>query len=85
VPDFLIRDIDAEVAERIKDLARERGWPLNETILHLIRRGLGVLEPEPPPEPGDISRLPGTLSDDESKALLDAMSAFKELPDDTPY
>lgn len=85
MPDFLIRDIDATMAERIKDIARERGWPLNDTILHLIKRGLGMVEPEPPPEPGDIARLPGTLNDDESKAFLEAMSAFKQLPDDTPY
>lgn len=85
MPDFLIRDIDADMAERIKDLARERGWPLNDTILHLIRRGLGMAVPEPPADPADIARLPGTMDDEESRAFREAMAALKQLPDDTPY
>ena len=32
--DFLLRDIDERVAERIKEMARQRGWPLNDVILH---------------------------------------------------
>jgi NRPS condensation-like uncharacterized protein len=38
--DFLLRDIDERVAERIKELARQRGWPLNDVILHLSSRRL---------------------------------------------
>ena len=39
--DFLLRDIDERVAERIKEMARQRGWPLNDVILHLIKQALG--------------------------------------------
>lgn len=85
VPDFLIRDIDSDLAERIKALARERGWPINDAILHVLKRGLGVVEPEPPPEPNDIARLGGTWDDAEARAFHEAMSAFKDLPDDNPY
>ena len=38
--DFLLRDIDERVAERIKELARQKGWPLNDVILHLVKQSL---------------------------------------------
>jgi hypothetical protein len=82
--DFLLRDIDDKVAERIKELARQRGWPLNDVILHLVKQALGLAEPEPPPVPGDIARLMGAWDDAEATAFKEAMSAFTGLPDDAP-
>jgi hypothetical protein len=84
MPDFLIRDIDAEVAERIKRIARDRGWPINDVILRLLKEALGMLEPEPP-LPGDIARLAGTYQDEEARVLEEAMKAFQRLPDDQPF
>ena len=84
MPDFLIRDIDAEVAERIKRIARDRGWPINDVILRLLKEALGMAEPEPP-LPGDIARLSGTYQDDETRIMEEAMKAFQRLPDDQPY
>lgn len=82
--DFLLRDIDERVAERIKEMARQRGWPLNDVILHLIKLALGLSEPEPPPVPGDIARLLGSWDDEETRAFNEAMQAFSGLPDDAP-
>lgn len=82
--DFLLRDIDERVAERIKELARQRGWPLNDVILHLVKEALGLAEPEPPPVPGDIARLMGAWDDAEARAFQEAMSSFTALPDDAP-
>ncbi len=82
--DFLLRDIDERVAERIKEMARQKGWPLNDVILMLVKQALGLAEPEPPPVPGDIARLPGTWNDDEAKAFEAAMAAMNSLPDDAP-
>jgi hypothetical protein len=82
--DFLLRDIDERVAERVKELARQRGWPLNDVILHLIKEALGLAEPEPPPVPGDIARLMGAWDDAEARAFQEAMSSFTALPDDAP-
>ncbi len=84
MPDFLVRDIEPQVADRIKRIARERGWPINDVILRLIKEALGMEQPEVP-VPGDIARLTGTLEDDESRALAEAMRAMQQLPDDTPY
>ena len=82
--DFLLRDIDERVAERIKEMARQRGWPLNDVILHLVKQALGLSEPDPPPVPGDIARLMGAWDDAETRAFNEAMSAFTGLPDDAP-
>ncbi|MEO7252265.1 MAG: hypothetical protein ABIW30_06635 [Arenimonas sp.] len=82
--DFLLRDIDERVAERIKEIARQRGWPLNDVILHLVKQALGLSEPDPPPVPGDIARLMGAWDDAEARAFNEAMSAFSGLPDDAP-
>lgn len=82
--DFLLRDIDERVAERIKELARQKGWPLNDVIMHLVKQALGLAEPDPPPVPGDIARLTGAWQDEESKAFEAAMRAFSDLPDDAP-
>ena len=82
--DFLLRDIDERVAERIKEIARQKGWPLNDVILLLVKQALGLAEPEPPPVPGDIARLTGSWNDDESRAFQEAMAALNSLPDDAP-
>jgi len=84
MPDFLVRDIDPAIAERIKRLARDRGWPINDVILHLIKQALGMAEPEPP-LPGDIARLSGAFESEEASAFEEALRALKGLPDDTPY
>lgn len=82
--DFLLRDIDERVADRIKEMARQKGWPLNDVILLLIKQALGLVDPEPAPVPGDIARLTGAWSDDEARAFEEAMSAMTNLPDDAP-
>ncbi|HQZ30757.1 MAG TPA: hypothetical protein PLG89_02710 [Arenimonas sp.] len=82
--DFLLRDIDERVAERIKEMARQKGWPLNDVMLLLLKQALGIIEPEPAPVPGDIARLTGAWNDDEARAFQEAMSAMSSLPDDAP-
>ena len=82
--DFLLRDIDERVAERIKEIARQKGWPLNDVMLLLLKQALGIVEPEPAPVPGDIARLTGAWNDDEARAFEEAMAAMSNLPDDAP-
>ncbi len=82
--DFLLRDIDERVANRVKEIARQKGWPLNDVLLLLLKQSLGMAEPEPAPVPGDIARLNGAWNDEESRAFMEAMNSFSELPDDAP-
>jgi hypothetical protein len=84
VADFLLRDIDDRVANRVKELARQKGWPLNDVLLLLVKQALGMAEPDPAPIPGDIARLNGAWNEDESRAFMEAMNSFTELPDDAP-
>ena len=42
MPDILVRNIDEAIAERIKTLARERNWSINEVIVHILRHSLGL-------------------------------------------
>lgn len=78
MPDILVKDIDPAVADRIKRIARDRGWPINDVVLALLRQALGLEQPDPP-LPGDIARLTGTWEDEESKALAEAIEALKRL------
>lgn len=43
MPDIVIRDIDTVMAERIKQLAKERHWSLNDVVLHALRHGLRMI------------------------------------------
>lgn len=78
MPDLLVKDIEPEIAEHIKRLARDRGWPINDVVLSLLRQALGLEKPEPP-LPGDIARLTGTWEDEENRALSEAIEALRKL------
>lgn len=42
MPDLVIRHIDSLMAERIKTLAKDRHWSINDVVLHALRHGLGL-------------------------------------------
>ncbi len=37
-----IRGFSAEIEERIRSLARERGWSQNKAAIHLLKQGAGL-------------------------------------------
>ena len=82
MPDIVIRGIDNDVAERIKEIARLNGLPINDVLLKLLRQALKLdvetLVVANPKQ--DISRLGGTWRHDEADALRDAIEAFKKIP-----
>lgn len=86
LPDFLLRGIDNALAERIKGIARERNWSINEVMLHLIRQALGMTtEDIAGARPSqDIAVLAGTWAPDEAAAFRAALEAFERLPGDDP-
>lgn len=82
MPDIVVRHIDEQMAERIKTLARERRWSINEVILHALRYGLGLsagdVFSELLLEPGDIAHLPGAWDAEEQAAFQEALSALAQ-------
>jgi len=80
VPDFVLRNIDDTVAERIKTLARERKCSINEIIMGLLRQGLGLGGNDfVQREIQDVARLGGTWDPNEADAFRNALNAFERV------
>lgn len=81
VPDILVRNIEEIVAERIKAIAREREWSINEVILHLLHESLGFVAGDETfrREMHDIAVLAGTWDSKETAAFRSAVEAFEQV------
>ena len=81
MPDILVRNIEEVVAERIKVIARERQWSINEVILHLLHEGLGFVAGDEVfhREMHDIAVLAGTWDQRETAAFRSAVEAFEKV------
>ncbi|MBK8284895.1 MAG: hypothetical protein IPK97_08355 [Ahniella sp.] len=90
MPDFVLRGIEADVAERIKTIARERSWAISDGMLNLVKQGLGMgvqgdetarnLSITAVPM-RDLSRSSGHFSSvDEDEVMRAAIEAFERLP-----
>lgn len=87
MPDLLIRGIDGELAERIKEYARDSGATLNTCVLNLLRAALdgssvrmaerGMLEIDA--EQSELRVLGGSWSGDEAKAFRDALASMERI------
>lgn len=79
MPDILVRHIDDALADRIKDIAREHQWSINEAILFALRRGAGLVNDEARRELHDIAMLSGTWESTEAAAFRAAVEAFERV------
>lgn len=81
VPDIFVRHIDETTAARIKAIARERQWTINEVILYVLRHGLGLADEEAlqRDELHDIAHLRGTWEPTEAAAFRHALEAFERV------
>ena len=68
--DLIIRDLDPILTDRIRRVAKTRGWSTEETISRLLEHGLFAVEAE----------VRGGFSDPEVAALSDAIAALREVP-----
>lgn len=80
MPDILVRNIEEIVADRIKAIARERQWSINEVILHLLHESLGFVAGDETfrREMHDIAVLAGTWDPKETAAFRSAVEAFEQ-------
>jgi hypothetical protein len=81
MPDIMIRHIDRLMAERIKLLAKERQWSINDVVLQALRHGLGVSESngllaENLFESRDLTQAVGHWDASERAAFQEAMQAL---------
>jgi len=88
VPDLTVRHIDSLMAERIKQLAKERQWSINDVVLHALRHGLGMatagnIFAETLLDPGDLTVLAGQWDADEKAAFQEAVQALSVAPSST--
>lgn len=80
MPDILVRNIDEAVADRIKTIARERNWSINEVIVSVLRHSLGLGgEDIVRRETQDIAALGGTWDSRETAAFRTALEAFERI------
>jgi hypothetical protein len=80
VPDILVRNIEESVAERIKAIARERNWSINDVVLHILRHSLGLGgEDLTHREIHDVATLTGTWDAGENAAFRTALEAFERI------
>lgn len=72
--DLVLRDIDPQLATRIRKVAETNGWTLHETILHLIERGLFASE-------GGALRFDSSETD----VMQSAIAALETVPNDPGF
>jgi hypothetical protein len=78
--DILIREVDDAIAERLRQVAVERNWPVNQVIVHALRYALGLGGEElVRRDRQDIAHLRGTWNPGETTAFRDALSAFEHM------
>jgi hypothetical protein len=78
--DILIREVDDAIAERLRQVAVERNWPVNQVIVHALRYALGLGgEDLSRRDRQDIAHLRGTWNPGETDAFRDALSAFEHM------
>ncbi len=72
--DLVLRDIDPNLAARIRRVAEMNGWTIHQTILHLIERGLFASE-------GGALRFDGQESD----VMQSVIAALEGVPNDPGF
>ena len=90
--DILIREVDDAIAERLRQIAVERNWPVNQVIVHALRVALGLGGEElVKRDRQDIAHLRGTWNPGETAAFREALTAFERVDgqplfaDDEPH
>lgn len=83
VPDIVVRNIDDTMVERVKEIARNRKWSINDVILHALRSGLGMGNESLGNEREfhSIATLGGTWHADETAAFEEALDALVAAPE----
>lgn len=82
MPDMILQHVDSLLAERIKSLAKERQWSINDVLLHALRNGLGISAAqhfsESSRDPEALTVLEGHWEATEKVVFQEALRALAE-------
>ncbi|MDR0184625.1 hypothetical protein [Lysobacter arvi] len=73
--DIILHDIDPLLLDRVKRVAQQRNWPLQEALMHLLEHGLFACEAE----------LAARFNDSDANALQAAIAALEGIPSDPGF
>ena len=74
-----IRGIDDNLAEAIKKESIQKRESMNQTILKLLRKSVGLTKEPVFPEYDDLDSLAGTWTVQEEQSFYDTTKAFGEI------
>lgn len=76
-----IRDADASLAHRLRRMAQLEGVSLNKVVLHLLRKGVGMADPQAPLDVvgNSLDHLIGTWTEAEEAEFLRAIELFEQI------
>lgn len=72
-----VRNVDARLANALARETKRRGGSLNETVLDLLRRGLGV--DTPGPRTNGLEKLAGTWTDEDFEEFESNVAMFGNI------
>lgn len=82
--DVIVQHVDTLLVERIRALARERQWPVNDVLLHALRNGLGISAAQQFSEtlrdPDAPTVLTGHWATEERSVFQEALFALARAP-----
>lgn len=73
--DMILQHVDGLLIERIRVLARERQWTVNDVMLHALRNGLGISAAQ---EFSESSRDPQALTNLNGQWNVAEVDVFEE-------
>jgi plasmid stability protein len=75
-----IRNVDEALARALERERRRRGASLNQTVLELLRRGLGVSSEDE--APNGLRALAGSWSKEDLRAFESATAVFEQVDEE---
>lgn len=74
----MIRDLDDELCDRIKEYAKRQGLGLNDSIKNLIEKALGADKTQKSDKREGFQEFFGEWTDEESNEFEQAIAAFDD-------
>lgn len=79
MPTVTLRGLREDEARRLREEARREGISLNALLLRLVREGAGLAHRTWRPRYHDLDDLAGTWTEEEAKAILDALEETEQI------